>query len=138
MYCTLTAISVCIVLYACSSHGAISRAEAERLLASRGLEVGLHLVRSKGNKSFVLTVCVDADAPAFANHVLQPTAQGFTINGKGSLALSISVCLCLPLSISASVSRDFLGRVLGLSLKRFILWFFYVGFGDAGPGTAEA
>ena len=64
-------------------HGAISRAEAERLLASAGLAVGLHLVRSKGEGAFVLTVCVDAAKPVFAHHVLQPAdqGQGFTING---------------------------------------------------------
>ena len=48
----------------------MSRAEAEAALTKHGLAVGLYLVRAKG-PSAVLSMCVTADQPVFAHHILQ-------------------------------------------------------------------
>ena len=62
------------------------------LFITPGLAVGAFLVREKKAGVYVLTMCVDADAPVYANHILQPNPAGgadagvYTLNIKHPLS----------------------------------------------------
>ena len=53
-------------------HVNTDRKKAEAVLRQHGLSVGVFLLRAKPPSGFVLTMCVDDNAPKFANHLLQP------------------------------------------------------------------
>ena len=53
-------------------HSDMNRQQAEAAVVAHGGRVGAFLLRSKRPASFVLTMCVDAEGPTFANHMLEP------------------------------------------------------------------